>query len=288
MKEVEKGLLQMPSYWDKFFRQRISRRQSLTITGSFSASLAFLAACGGDDASDGGGGNGPAGGGGTGGTGGQAATGLIHEPIDTTESAKRGGIYKTTARFEPNNFDLYDFDATLQPFSNVAGSQLLMIKPGRMEAPSLEVTGDLAESWELSPDRLALTIKLNPRAKWSPLSPNFHQGVPQSVAGRQIDADDVTFSWERFKSTATAFGNRDLVNEIAPSAPVSSLTKVDQSTIRMEMVRPYAPLYGVLARPNVGYFYILPKEGQDGLSTSSRPRLAPGHSTSTATNRPWR
>lgn len=237
----------MTRYWGRVLNARVDRRRVLAVTGGLAA--AFLAACGGDEK----------------GGGGQKVSGLIYAPADTSKGAKRGGVFKHRAdRGEPLNFDLYNFNASLQPFSNVVGSQLLKQKPGYMESPSLVVEGDLANSWEFAPDKLTLTLKLHPQAKWSPLSRTFHDGVPASVANRTIDVDDVMFSWERFKATGTAFGRQDLVNEIAPSAPVSALVKIDNSTIQMKLVRPFSPLLTLLARPNVGYFYILPKEGRDG------------------------
>src|SRR6185369_2817836 len=68
----------------------------------------------------------------------------------------------------------------------------------------------------------------------------------------------------RFTSQASALGRLDLVNEAAPSAPVLSFSKIDAMTIQFKLARPFAPLLTTFARPNAGYFYVLPKEGRDG------------------------
>jgi ABC-type transport system substrate-binding protein len=230
--------------------QRLARRRLLATTG-LTGAAALIAACGG-------GSNDQV----------RPASGLLYAPVDTSKSAKHGGVFRSSRTNEPLNFDLHNFDQTKAPFSNVVGSQLVKMKPGKFEDPSLQVEGDLAQSWELSPDFLTLTLKLHPQAKWSPLSRSFHDGLAASVASsipnRTVDSDDLAFSWDRFKSQASAIGRLDLSNEAAPSAPVLSLVKLDSRTIQFKLARPFAPLLTTLARPNAGYLYILPKEGRDG------------------------
>ena len=240
------------TYWAGILRPRVARRRIISLA-AFIGAGAVVAACGGNDSSN----KKP-----------QQAAGLIYTPQDTSKSGKHGGVFRSSRTNEPLNFDLQSFDQTKAPFSNVVGSQLVKMKPGHLEDPSLQVEGDLVQSWEFSPDMLTLTLKLHPQAKWSPLSRSFHDGiaanVASSVANRTVDSDDVAFSWERFKSHASAIGRLDLANEAAPSAPVLSLTKLDTRTIQFKLTKPFAPLLTTLARPNAGYFYVLPKEGRDG------------------------
>ena len=66
-------------------------------------------------------------------------------------------------------------------------------KPGYLEPPKGELYGDLAQSWEVSPDRLTITIKIKPDIKW-------HNKAP--VNGRKVDIDDVIFSWKRYAAVA--------------------------------------------------------------------------------------
>jgi len=246
----------MSGYWDRRLEQRISRRRALAGAGAAAAGAAVLAACGGDDG---------------GGEGGRAASGQIFKPVDTTNEAKRGGTWRANITADPANFDLHNFNATLQPFCNVIGSQLVKVAPtinrngtaGHELEVQLAIEGDVAESWEFSPDKLTLTMKIHPEAKWAPLSSNFHSGAPSTIGGRNIDADDVVFGWDRMKVTPTAAGRLELARDASPSGMVTSLTKIDNRTIQMKLDKPASPLLSALATWNVGYFYIMPKEGRD-------------------------
>ena len=48
---------------------------------------------------------------------------------------------------------------------------LTILKSGYMKGASGEFAGDVAESWELSPDRLQMTFKLRPNAGFAPVPP---------------------------------------------------------------------------------------------------------------------
>ena len=262
----------MRSYWDKVLERRVSRRRAITATGAMAAAAAFLAACGGDDDEPSSGGSGSSGSGssgsgssGSGGSGssGSAPAGLIYEPVDTTSEAKHGGSYLVAANSGPQNFDLYNFDPFSQGFANTVGTKLVYLSPARMEDPGeFNVKGDLAEDWEISEDKLTYTFKLNPNKKFGPFSASFHAGAPESIANRVIDAADVVYSWERFKtisSNAAEFAK----SETSPNAPVISLEAPDNSTVVMKLDKPYSPLLVQLANASVSYFYVIPKEGQE-------------------------
>ena len=238
----------MAGYWNKVLERRVGRRRALIATSTTAAAAAFLAACSDDDN-----GGGSTGGGNTG-----SSSILVNgNEVDTTSSAKRGGVWKAALSRDPQNFDLYNFDPFSQGFANVVGSKLVWIKPSRMKDPeSLEVVPDIA-TWEISPDKLTYTFKINPNAKFSPLSPNFHQGAPQSIANRPFDSEDVAFSWKRFGTVSSNAG--ELVSE--RGGPVETLTTPDKSTVVFKLKQPFSPFLGTLANASVSYFYILPKEG---------------------------
>src|SRR3972149_5242975 len=157
------------SYWDKVLARRISRRRALAATGAGAAGAVILSACGGDDDS------------------GSGSELLINgKEKDTTKSAKKGGTYKANVNFDPQNFDLYNFDPFSQNFANLVGTKMLAVKPTILkEQTELEFEGDLASSWETSPDKLTWTFKLNPAVKWAPLSPSFH--ATTTIADEQPD-----------------------------------------------------------------------------------------------------
>ena len=58
---------------------------------------------------------------------------------------------------------------------------------GQFKPAEGAIRGDLAESWEVSPDGLTITMKLRQGVKW-------HNKAP--VNGRAVDADDVLVQLE--------------------------------------------------------------------------------------------
>jgi len=263
----------MASYWDKVLQKRVGRRRALAGAGGTALGAAFLAACGGDDDDGGSSSGGSSGsssggtsGGSSGGSGGGASSAFYQTPEDTTSEAVRGGTITNNILRDPANFDYYNFDPGSQGFANITGAKLLRIKPGINQNMDGTVETDLAESFELSADKLTLTVKLHPEAKFSPFSSKgFHDGVPASVENRKIDADDVVFSWNRLITTPSAFGGGagELSNELDADAPIESVTAIDANTVQFKMVRPHAPLLTSLANGSVSFLYIIPKEGAD-------------------------
>ena len=227
------------NYWQQTLGKRISRRRALATSGGAAAAAAFLAACGGDD-DDGGGGSGGSG----------STSGLLTPPKDTLSSAKRGGTMVRNINTEPPAFDPHQNFAPLVPFYETVLGRLVGFKPGIMKAASEEVDGDIAQSWETSPDLLTLTFKLRPGVKFHPVAP---------INGRAVDAEDVLFSWNRFSTIGTQ--RSGIANSANPDAPVLSLTSPDSSTIVVKFKDPL--VYGVSlfgARENVN---IVPKEAAD-------------------------
>ena len=110
------------------------------------------------------------------------------------------------------------------------------------------------QSWELSPDKLTLTGKLDPGAGTPNVAP---------LNGRTFDADDVLFSWERFKKHGQLSALTS-ANEINPAAPVVSITAPDKQTIVIKLGRAQRhAVLTLLAHSGLGYLYIMPKEAAD-------------------------
>ena len=142
-------------------------------------------------------------------------------------------------------------------------SALFYIKPGYMQPTQGEIEGDVVESYEMSPDKLTLTLKINPNAHFSPQAP---------VNGRSVDARDVQASWERMKTISSRRGQ--YLNELNPSAPIVSLTATDDKTVVIKLAAPYSTIYSLLCGNFVGDLFIGPKEAADpkvlDLRTTSR------------------
>jgi ABC-type transport system substrate-binding protein len=225
----------MNGYWDRALQRRLTRRRALGVTGGLAAAAAFLAACGGSD---------------DGGDGGGDSSGLVYKPEDETSKAKRGGIYITT---QDNAFARAPDPHRIGAHVAVGGrgySQLFRIKHGRLANTTGEFMGDLAESWELSPDKLTLTVKLEKEAGFAPLPP---------VNGRMVDAEDIVFSWRRMIDSAGPLRG-DLANEINKDAPIVSVTALDKQTVQLKLNEPNATIYTLLGLTGLGAFWIVPKE----------------------------
>jgi peptide/nickel transport system substrate-binding protein len=125
--------------------------------------------------------------------------------------------------------------AVIQPYGYFY-SNLVKMKLGYMDSPDGVIEGDLFESWELSPDKLQITGKINPKAQFAPVAP---------VNGRMVDAGDITTSWQRFSQIGSY--RNELVNSVEPTAPILSLTSSDDRTIVIKIKEPFAPIFSMLA-----------------------------------------
>jgi ABC-type transport system substrate-binding protein len=78
-----------------------------------------------------------------------------------------------------------------------------------------EANPDLSESWEFSGDKLQVTFKLRPNARWDARPPTSSRVV----------AEDVAFSWKQFESLNSARQNAYLANKVAPVLSVQLSTR---------------------------------------------------------------
>ncbi len=106
---------------------------------------------------------------------------------------------------------------------------------------NLELEGELAHSWEVSPDQRTLTFHLKPGMKWAD--------------GKPLTSDDVLFTWKLVTdgNTRTPYG--------ADYKLVKQAEAPDPLTFRVTYAQPYAP-----ALDSWAGLHILPKhllEGQD-------------------------
>src|SRR5690606_5954072 len=148
-------------------------RRAMIGTGVTAASAAFLMACGSDDDSGNGATGGGATGGSTGSTGGAtgsngASSGLLSDRTDTSANARPGGRFVFPTRREPLHFDgKAQGQVQLNVFNGVAYEALVanQMTPGDASDYS-EVVPELAESWEMSPDRTTIVFKLRQGVQW--------------------------------------------------------------------------------------------------------------------------
>jgi len=239
------------SYWDSALRRRMSRRRALAATGATAAAAAFLAACGGGDDDEGG--SAP-----------EEKSGLIHTPQDSTGGAKPGGVLKHFFTADITTFDSLANNGSAPLSQSAAFAYPRLAKysifkyPERNQGTSFE--GDLASSWEVSPDKLTVTYKLRPGVKWDPRPP---------TSSREADSQDVMRSWEKFKSTNPGASTFVYNAATAPSAPVESMTAPDSKTIVLKLKEPDSSILALFAGTT---FSPMPREFEGGFDPKTTVR----------------
>jgi ABC-type transport system substrate-binding protein len=250
----------------------MTRRRAVTLSAGSAAAAAFLAACGGGGtkstptavpSSGASGATGASGAAATGATGASGATGpaknpLLADIVDTSSSAKRGGVMKWTQASEPLHFDgQAQGQAQLNIYNGMVYESLVRNKPG-VTQPSKwnEVLPNLAESWEFSPDKTQITFKIRAGVKWQNVAP---------VSGRAFDATDVASSWNRYVGLP---GNNKAANanSVNASAPIISMTATDNATVVVKLKEPTSFIMQRLANMITGEVGgIYPKETDQGF-----------------------
>jgi ABC-type transport system substrate-binding protein len=162
---------------------------------------------------------------------------------------------------DPPHFDPQLLTLPAAAATSLIFNKLMQVKPGVLEISDGSMLGDLAESWEFSPDKLTLTMKIRANA-----------GTPPNQAplnGRKLDAQDVVFSWNRWAATGT--NRADLVNAVSAAAPVLSLSAADASTIVIKLKEPVASILAGFSSQLQGQFFIIPKEADGGFDVRRNP-----------------
>ncbi len=271
-------------YWQQVLKRRVGRRRALAAAGMTTASAAFLVACGGDDddsssssgstgssssgstGSSSSGSTGASSSGSTSGSTGSSSSGasgassLIVEARDETSEAKSGGTFTRPNTTAATTADPHTRGNHTSLAQNLF-SQLVRVKEGFLKNSDGTIVGDLVDSWELSPDKLTLTMKVNPEIAFANIAP---------VNGRIMDVDDIMFSWARYSEVG---GRRqDMVGANGQGGAVESLTKIDESTIQFKLREPSTIVLPALGEHNTGTFYIVPKEvDNDGIDLRNNP-----------------
>jgi ABC-type transport system substrate-binding protein len=233
--------------WARYVSSRISRRRALTgLSLGMAAGAVYLSGCGGDGKGDTSGGS------------------KVYTPVDASAKAKPGGVMRSAAS-SLGDVGSWDLAAVR---SGPEGAPARLAYPGLLKfkavkAPQIpvgEVEGDVVESYELSPDKLQLTMKLRPGLKWDPRSP---------TNGREIDAQDVMVTWNRF-SKLSAFRGALVYSQAAPDAPVESMSVTDSRTVVFKMRKPNSAVYFLLAQGNT--LPVMPKEADGGYDPKTDVR----------------
>jgi peptide/nickel transport system substrate-binding protein len=146
---------------------------------------------------------------------------------------KRGGILRVRG-YDPVHFDHHQtINFKTNTTLSFAHSTLVRYKVGPDVAPgTFTPEPHLAESWE-TPDDTTYIFHLRKGVKW-------HNKPP--LNGRELVADDVKFTFDRFRSEP---GNADR----HMLASVDHIEVVDRYTVKFVLKEPYVWLINVLANP---------------------------------------
>ena len=226
-----------PDYWSKLTARRLSRRRVLMTGAAAAAGSTLLLACGSKE-----------------GDGDQQATSKVVPIVDTTREAKPGGVFKGYRTQDALTWDPHVTSSQWTPPLAVLYGRLMILEAGVTRESDGEPIGNHAESWEFSPDRLSLTVKLRPNIKWHNVHP---------VNGRGVDIDDVLFSGKRLFQQGTQ--RAVFSNAVNPNAPITSITSPDSRTVVFKLAFPMVSLPALLAHQFGGYFHIVPKEADGGF-----------------------
>jgi peptide/nickel transport system substrate-binding protein len=164
--------------------------------------------------------------------------------LDTAaaQSPRRGGVFRFAMQLDPQGFDPHQTVSfvTMIPLS-LSHSRLVRVKAGPSVKPgTYPLEPDVAESWTQSSDTTWI-FKLRKDVRW-------HNKPP--VNGRELTAEDVKFTYERFLATPNN-GNRPVLHML------ERVEVVDRHTVRFVLKEPSAWFLDALAATST---WLVPRE----------------------------
>jgi len=148
------------------------------------------------------------------------------------QTPKRGGIFRICSLLDPVGFDPHQTIAfTTMTMLSLTHSRLLKVKAGPSVRPgTYPIETDVAESWT-RPNDTTYVFKLRRGVRWHPKPP---------VDGRELTADDVKYTYERFLNIK-GNGNR------ATLESVDKIEALDRYTVKFTLKEPFAWFLDALA-----------------------------------------
>ena len=251
------------NYWDKFMRRgRLSRRQLLRGTAVTGGGLAVAAmvGCSGEEAGQ----SGPGGAG----TSEDDVLNVLNESAVYPNDGRREFVYPEDDSgrgntlvyigFDPVVLDRYDPHQTQfgPMYANQSAIFSKLYRYASHEVPTWEnILPDLAESAPemIGDPPLTYVVKLRKGVKFHNTE-QIRKDFPE-LAGRELTADDVIFSYERQQSTTSP--QRAYYYRSSQYNTIDKMEKVDSHTIRFTTKEPTAPFFHFMADTNA---MIIPRE----------------------------
>ena len=171
----------------------------------------------------------------------------------SAQEPKRGGVLRIAEREAPGLDPHLSISFLTHSYVSLTYSQLVRFPNGpEQKSPTdFSILPDLAEKWVVSKDGKVYTFSLRKGVR-------FHNKPP--VNGRELTADDVKYSLERFMAKSN-FRDR--------FEPVQAIDAVDRYTVRITLKEPYAPFLNHLANPS--FCAILPREAEEKFKDFNHP-----------------
>ncbi len=177
--------------------------------------------------------------------------GVASEP-GLAQQPKRGGVLRIADREAPGLDPHLTVSFLSHSYISLTYSLLVRFPygPEQKHPGDFSIVPDLAEKWEYkTPTTLVFSLRKGVR---------FHNKPP--VSGREVTAEDVKYSLERFMAKS-GFRSR--------FEPVQSIEVVDRHTVRITLKEPFAPFLNHLANPT--YAAILPREAEEKFKDFNHP-----------------
>ena len=186
-----------------------------------------------------------------------ALAGLLAAVAAEAQAPKRGGVFRVPAPDAVSLDPHVGSGFTTHIYASLVYGQLVRFPAGPEASGSGDhrILPDIAEKWEFpNPTTVVFTLRKGVR---------FHNKPP--VNGREVTAEDVKYSLERFRTRSPARHRLE---------PVQSIDVVNASTVRIQLREPFAPLLNHLANP--AHCAIMPRELEDRFKDRVQPEAVIG------------
>ncbi|WP_417336784.1 ABC transporter substrate-binding protein [Halobacteriovorax marinus] len=172
---------------------------------------------------------------------------------------KEGPSKKTFVYCSEGSPTAFNPQITTDGTSNNASAHTIYNRLVEFEYGSTKLVPALAESWDISEDKLAYTFKLRKGVK-------FH-ATKYFTPTREMNADDVIFSFDRMRDESNPYykvsgGTYEYFNGMDMGNLIKDIIKVDEHTVKITLTKPEAPF---LANMAMSFMSVLSKEYADQL-----------------------
>jgi peptide/nickel transport system substrate-binding protein len=178
---------------------------------------------------------------------------VIAPSFADAQQPKRGGVFRIAEREAPSLDPHLSVSFLTHSYVSLVYSQLVRFPygPEQQHPADFSIVPDLAERWTTSKDGTVYTFHLRKGVR-------FHNKPP--VNGREVVADDVKYSLERFIAKSGFKSRFD---------QVQAIDVVDRHTVKITLKEPFAPFLNHLANPT--YTAILPREAEEKFKDFNHP-----------------